>query len=75
MVAIADIGLRERSFDMLGLMGLEILESPEFIFEWNAFVEHTGKFFINVMPDKLSVITQQYGDECFQCYFGTRHQI
>ena len=44
MVAIADIGLRERSFDNLGLMGLELLKSPEFISEWNAFVEDTGKF-------------------------------
>lgn len=47
MVAIADIGLRERSFDKLGLMGLEILESPEFISEWNAFVENVGK---NILP-------------------------
>ena len=45
MVAIADIGLRERSFDKLGLMGLKILESPEFISEWNAFVENIGRFF------------------------------
>ena len=47
MVAIADIGLRERSFDKLGLMGLEILESPEFISEWNAFVDDIGK---NILP-------------------------
>ena len=42
MVAIADIGHRERSFDKLGLMGLKILESPEFISEWNAFVKNIG---------------------------------
>ena len=43
MVAIADIGLRERLFDNLGLMGLELLESSEFFYEWNNFVEDIGK--------------------------------
>ena len=43
MVAIADIGRRERLFDNLGLMGLELLESLEFFYEWNNFVEDIGK--------------------------------
>ena len=43
MVAIAGIGLRERLFDNLGLMGLELLESSEFFYEWNNFVEDIGK--------------------------------
>ena len=42
MVAIADIGRRER-FDNLDLMGLELLESTEFFYEWNNFVEDIGK--------------------------------
>ena len=46
MVAIADIGRRERLFDNLGLMGLELLESTEFFYEWNNFVEDIGKCFI-----------------------------
>ena len=43
MVAIADIGHRERLFDNLDLMGLELLESTEFFYEWNNFVEDIGK--------------------------------
>ena len=46
MIAIADIGRRERLFDNLGLMGLELLESTEFFYEWNNFVEDIGKCFI-----------------------------
>ena len=37
LIALAEVGLRERSFENLDLLGLDILNDPSFVAEWTNF--------------------------------------
>ena len=37
LIALAEVGLRERSFENLDLLGLDILKDPSFVAEWTNF--------------------------------------